>query len=189
MQWRLFLGLLCCAAAPLGAQIWKSDVPPLAHSWLGIDAGGALDGSASRTRATGVLRAEVGSLVTPRTVLMVDALLLLPASSHTDCGVDGRGQSTCEAADDFNLDGLSGSIGRTWGFTGDTPRVIASVGAGGYGFHGLHHVYTGVDAAVKWAVADWDHVGLVVSAQGIVLPNVRGAHMWVVPLTIGLRRH
>lgn len=186
MRWQFFVSVLCCAAAPLGAQIWKSDVPPLAHGWLGIDAGGALDGSASRTKATGALRAEVGSVVAPRTVLIVDGLLLLPASSHSECGVDGRGQPTCEVADDLNLDGLSGSIGRTWGLTGDTQRVIASVGAGGYG---LHHVYAGVDAAVKWAVADWGHVGLVLSAQGIVLPNARGAHMWVVPVTIGLRRH
>ncbi|HEY4216580.1 MAG TPA: hypothetical protein VGM67_05550 [Gemmatimonadaceae bacterium] len=176
-------------AAPLGAQIWKSDVPPLTHGWIGVDAGGAIEGAVARTKATGAFRAEVGSLVSPHTVLMVDGLLLLPASSNADCGVDAHGQSTCGVSNDWHLDGLSGSIGRTWGLTGETPRIIASVGAGGYGSQSLTHVHAGVDAAITWAVADWSHLAAVVSVQGILLPNVDGKRIWAIPITVGLRRH
>jgi hypothetical protein len=190
MHWRHFFGALCCAAAPLGAQIRQSDVPPTAHSWLGVDAGIAIDGSAFQTKATFAFNAEIGSFVAPNTVLMVDALLLIPPmSDDPDCGVTAGGETVCGTVDEKKVSGLSGSIGRTWGRTGDTPRLVVSVGAGGYQVNGLAHVAAGADAAARWTIHDWGHLALVLSAQGIVLPNVAGSHVWIVPITVGLRSH
>jgi hypothetical protein len=67
--------------------------------------------------------------------------------------------------------------------------VITSIGAGVYGRTGGDGIPFGADASVKWTLADWGHVALVGTAQVIVLPNLGGNRVWIVPVTVGLRRH
>ncbi len=71
---------------------------------------------------------------------------------------------------------------------GDTPRAIVSLGAGGYG-RTTHMSLLGLDAGVRLVLANSGRVSLTASMDGLLLPNVAGKRAWIVPITIGLRRH
>lgn len=196
MRWKWLLISLVLAAAPAHSQVRPPDTPRPVQGWLGLDLGEAtLGGSAlSGTEAAGALRAEIGSMIGPRTALVVNGLLVRPIwqrdVAYCSIGLPNKMRPTCEPkSPTISVNGLSGSFGYTWGQLGNAPRVITSIGAGAYDLTRGDGMTFGADASLKWTLADWDHVALVGTAQAIVLPSAAHGRLWIVPITVGLRRH
>jgi hypothetical protein len=195
MRWFCLVSACLLGAARMNAQVWTPDLLRPSHDWLGVDAGMASAGASSVNLGgtAAAFRAEIGAMVGSHTVLMVDGLFLRPLE-HPDEGlcvpvtVEGQPTGCMETPPELTLNGISGSLGRAWGQAGNTPRVIVSLGAGGYG-GSTHMSLLGLDAGVRGVLANWRHASLTVSAEALLLPDVAGTRVWIVPITIGLRRH
>jgi hypothetical protein len=139
-----------------------------------------------------VFRADAATRVAPYLVLAVDGMLF--AEMHEErivCPLASDGSFVdCGASRHVGpRDAITATLGRELGELHGTPRIVLGAGGGAYRLHDYPGWYLGVHAAAKVAIVDFGGWALTATLQPTLLPNIPDGHLWIVPLTFGVRAH